>query len=394
MYNVIQLAQALIEKPSITPDDADCQVLLLDIFEKLGFTVQHFDCNRVKNLWATYGSQYAQKQPLFVFAGHTDVVPTGDLSLWQSPPFTPQIRDGYLFGRGACDMKGGIAAMVCAVARFLHQQQTQVSTLFKQGGIGFLITSAEEGDDFDDGTPYVMKQLKAMGQIPRYCLVGEPSSTAILGDTIKVGRRGSLTGYLTILGKQGHVAYPQYAENPVHSAAALLNEWVDTVWDTGNAYFSPTSFQITHMHADGGASNVIPGTLQIHFNFRYASVSSHEQLQTRIEASLKKHGFIPEVNMSLRWRHNGLPFLTEQGALLTAAQAAIESICNISPTLSTTGGTSDGRFIAPYGVDVIELGLINKTIHQINESASLDSLQQLSHVYETMLEILFKSSMD
>jgi succinyl-diaminopimelate desuccinylase len=384
--DAIILAKQLIEKPSITPDDAGCQALLSDILSTLGFHVEQFDHNRVKNLWARYGTQ----EPLFVFAGHTDVVPTGDLSSWISPPFEPEIRENYLYGRGACDMKGGLAAMLVATECFLkkHHENTDKTQKFK-GSIGFLITSGEEGDDFEDGTPYVMKKLAERNEIPRYCIVGEPSSSTVLGDTIKVGRRGSLTGYLKILGKQGHVAYPQLAENPMHRAAGVLNELVNTTWDNGNNYFPATSFQITKINADSGGSNVIPGELEITFNFRYASVSTHEELKEKVTAILNKH----ELKYELTWRLSGLPFLTPSGKLLDAAQEAIKTICGLTPLLSTSGGTSDGRFIAPYGVDVIELGLINATIHQINESTSVDALQQLSVVYEEILGRIFQKGL-
>lgn len=372
--NVIDLAQQLLKQPSITPADAGCQALLSEKFLKMGFSIQHWPCGRVQNLWARFGTA----EPLFVFAGHTDVVPTGDLSAWTSPPFDPQIRENYLFGRGACDMKGGLAAMLVATEAFL-QKRSSIN-----GSIGFLITSGEEGDDFEDGTPYVMKKLKESHQLPRYCIVGEPSCAQTLGDTIKVGRRGSLTGTLTILGKQGHVAYPQYADNPIHRASPFLDELVDTVWDEGNDFFPPTSFQITKISADSGGSNVIPGELTIVFNFRYSPVSSHEALKKQVKAMLEKHS----LTHDLQWRLSGLPFLTHQGPLLDATKSVIQEICQLEPILSTSGGTSDGRFIAPYGVDVIELGLINKTIHQINESTSIDALQQLCVVYEGILEKL------
>lgn len=375
MLNTIALAQQLIKKPSVTPNDAGCQNFLAEILSTLKFTLNSFDCRKVKNLWARYG----REEPLFIFAGHTDVVPPGELSAWQSPPFEPETRDNYLFGRGACDMKGSLAAMLTATERFLTQYKKF------SGSIGFLITSGEEGDDFEDGTPYVMEQLQAINQIPQYCIVGEPSSETLLGDTIKIGRRGSLTGYLKIIGKQGHVAYPQYAKNPVHEASAMLHELTHINWDKGNEYFPPTSFQITKIQADGGSSNVVPGELHINFNFRYSSATSQNNLQQRVEEILKKSKLAYEI----KWRLNGLPFLTHTGHLLEATKNAIHTICGITPVLSTSGGTSDGRFIAPYGVDVIELGLINKTIHQINESASIDSLHQLSQVYEKVLEKIF-----
>lgn len=374
ILDVVHLAKQLIKQPSVTPNDAGCQDILSQILIKAGFTVQQFDCRRVKNLWARYGNQ----APLFVFAGHTDVVPTGDLSLWTSPPFEPKIRENMLYGRGACDMKGGLAAMIAAVHAFL-KKNTSI-----QGSIGFLITSAEEGNDYDDGTPYVMQQLAAQNQIPRYCLVGEPSSESHLGDTIKIGRRGSLTGYLKIYGKQGHVAYPQYAENPIHRSALMLSELSSIIWDLGNEYFPPTSFQITQIQADSGGSNVVPGELNLTFNFRYSSVVTHEQLQKKVEDLLKKHA----LRFDIHWRLSGKPFLTQDGALLQSTKKAIQSVCGLTPILSTSGGTSDGRFIAPYGVDVIELGLINKTIHQVNESASVESLYQLTQVYEAILKNL------
>lgn len=373
--DVITLTQQLIQKPSVTPFDAGCQDLLKEILLNLEFSIQHFDSGRVKNIWARYGT----KAPLFIFAGHTDVVPTGDLQAWQSPPFDPQIREGHIFGRGACDMKGGLAAMIIAVDAFLKKNSAV------DGSIGFLITSAEEGDDYEDGTPYVMQQLSTMNQLPHYCIVGEPSSETLLGDTIKIGRRGSLTGHLKIRGKQGHVAYPQYAENPIHLATNFLNEITRTIWDDGNDYFPPTSFQITKINADSGGNNVIPGELDVTFNFRYSPMSSHNELRERVKTILKNHA----LNYEIEWHLSGLPFLTQTGPLLSAAQKAIHETCMLNPILSTSGGTSDGRFIAPYGIDVIELGLINKTIHQINESTSLGSLHQLCLVYERILELIF-----
>ncbi len=372
--NIINLTKQLIQFPSITPDDAGCQEFIAQILTKIGFSIQHWPCNKVKNLWARYGSE----EPLFVFAGHTDVVPTGDLSSWASPPFEPAIRDNFLFGRGACDMKGGLAAMLVATKAFLQKKPNL------KGSIGFLITSAEEGDDFADGTPYVMQKLKDLNQLPRYCIVGEPSSEKNLGDTIKIGRRGSLTGHLKILGKQGHVAYPQYADNPIHRSTAFLHELAHTEWDKGNEFFPPTSLQITQILANSGGNNVIPGELKIVFNFRYSPVLTHEQLEKSVESLLKKHALTYE----LTWNLSGQPFLTHQGPLLEAAKHVIQQVCQLNPILSTSGGTSDGRFIAPYGVDVIELGLINKTIHQINESTSIESLQQLCIVYEKLLEAL------
>lgn len=376
--DVVTLAKELMSKSSVTPDDAGCQLLLAERLSHLGFQVEQFNRNRVKNLWARIGTE----APLFVFAGHTDVVPTGDLNAWISPPFEPQVREGYLYGRGACDMKGALAAMLISTEKFL------VTHSSFSGSIGFLITSAEEGDDFEDGTPYVMQKLADRNEVPQYCIVGEPSCSETLGDTIKVGRRGSLTGYLRVMGKQGHVAYPHLAENPVHFMANMLSELVHTEWDQGNEFFPATSLQITKLHSDSGGSNVIPGELEMTFNFRYASVSSHETLKNQVIALLKKY----HLTFELKWRLNGLPFLTHSGKLLDAAQESIKQMCELIPVLSTSGGTSDGRFIAPYGVDVIELGLINKTIHQINESTSVEALEQLCDLYEKILENIYHTT--
>jgi succinyl-diaminopimelate desuccinylase len=374
MISLPDLLADLVAFRSITPHDAGCQDYLAQILTTLGFECQRMDHAPVSNLFARIGTH----EPLFVFAGHTDVVPTGDASQWLSDPFVLHLHEGLLYGRGTADMKGSIAAMVCAAERFLHDNKT-----FK-GSLGFLITSGEEGDDFDRGTPFVMTQLQQQGMLPEYCVVGEPSSQTQIGDVIKIGRRGSLTGQCVFQGKQGHVAYPHLAENPIHTTAQALSQLVQTEWDEGNVHFPPTSLQITHVHAGGDASNVIPGELTVHFNIRYSTEQTAESLMHRVEALFQQHG----LKISINWRLNGKPFLTKPGKLLSAATKAIVNQTGRAPELSTSGGTSDARFIAPFGVEVIELGPVNATIHQINECVSLSDLEQLSDMYYAMIKTL------
>lgn len=369
MSNYCQaLLEKLIREESVTPGDANCQAILAEELKKLGFTVQHLPCDPVQNLWAVIG----EGAPLLVFAGHTDVVATGELSQWDTPPFTPTVKDGVLFGRGAADMKGSLAAMFDAARNFLSNNPSF------NGSLGFLITSGEEGDQFDKGTPFVMEALNNKGVHIDYCIVGEPSSTSQLGDIIKIGRRGSLTGKVTILGKQGHVAYPHLAENPIHLCAGALNDLCYHRWDEGNQYFPPTTFQISNIRAGTGAGNVIPGECFFQFNFRFSTESSPQSLKATVDATLNKHDLPHQIS----WRTNGMPFITQPGVLIDACSDAIKSICGCTPELSTSGGTSDARFIAPYGTEVIELGPINATIHQINECVSLSDLFQLSTIYE------------
>lgn len=366
----LQLALDLMRRESVTPEDAGCQNLLAERLKSLGFNCQHLRFADVDNLWAVLG----QTGPLFCFAGHTDVVPAGDLSNWQHPPFEPQIIDGMLCGRGAADMKGSIAAMMTAVERFLDKHPEP------EFRIGWLITSDEEGDAVN-GTVKVIDWLKQQKTVIDWCLVGEPSSTSEVGDVIKNGRRGSLGARLKVRGIQGHVAYPHLASNPVHLAAPALAELAYREWDQGNASFPPTSFQISNVTAGTGATNVIPGEMEVVFNFRFSTEQSPEQLTEATEALLKKHG----LDYAIEWNLSGMPFLTEAGSLVEAAQAAVHAVTGRATTLSTSGGTSDGRFIAPTGAQVIELGPVNATIHKVNEQVSAQDLENLSLIYEQIL---------
>lgn len=361
------LLKDLIAFESITPLDAGCQGYLIKQLQALGFTFERLNKPPVDNFFARLGTT----GPLLVFAGHTDVVPAGDLNAWSTPPFELHTERNMAFGRGTADMKGSLAAMLVAAER-LQTNHPNFS-----GSLGFLITSGEEGDDFDKGTPYVMEALKEKGIVPDYCVVGEPTSHTALGDTIKIGRRGSLTARCLFKGKQGHVAYPHLAENPIHTIAPALKALVNEVWDEGNEHFLPTSLQITHITSGGHAGNVIPGELSLQFNLRYSTEQTHEQLIARIEALFKTHALNPEIT----WRLNGEPFITSEGKLVNAASKAITDATKLTPELSTTGGTSDARFIAPYGTEVIELGPINATIHQVNECVCLDDLDTLSVIY-------------
>lgn len=373
MSDTLDLARQLIARPSLTPDDAGCQELMIARLETLGFTIERLRFGEVDNLWARRGAA----EPLFAFAGHTDVVPTGPVPQWQSPPFTPTLRDGLLYGRGAADMKGSLAAMVTACERFVtaHPQHP--------GSLAFLITSDEEGPSID-GTVKVIQHLQARDERIRWCLVGEPTCEAQLGDTIKNGRRGSLSGQLLVEGVQGHVAYPQRADNPVHNAAPALAELCATVWDQGNESFPPTSFQISNLHAGTGATNVIPGTLEVLFNFRYSTEVTERELRRRVSEILDRYG----LRYRIQWTHAGEPFLTPAGELVDAARSAIRKTVGIEATLSTSGGTSDGRFIAPTGAQVVELGPLNASIHKIDECVRADDLALLSSIYERILEHL------
>ena len=373
MTPTLELACDLIQRPSVTPDDQGCQELLATRLEPLGFQIEPLRFGDVDNLWARHGSD----APLFVFAGHTDVVPPGPLEEWSSNPFQPDIRDGHLYGRGAADMKGSIAAMVTACERFLAANDGHT------GSIAFLITSDEEGPAVN-GTVKVIEQLAARGEHIDWCLVGEPSSQQQVGDMIKIGRRGSLNGALRVHGQQGHVAYPQLADNPVHRAAPALAELVATEWDQGNDHFPPTTFQISSIRAGTGTSNVIPGELEMDFNLRFSTESSADSLQSRIRDILSVHG----LDYELDWDLSGQPFLTEPCELVAAVSTAIREITGLETALSTSGGTSDGRFIAPTGAQVVELGPPNTTIHQINENVNVDNLQKLTLVYEKVLEIM------
>lgn len=371
----LELAKALISRPSVTPDDQNCQQLLAERLQKIGFTVEELHFGDTKNVWLRRGTQ----APVFCFAGHTDVVPTGPVEKWDSPPFEPTECEGRLYGRGAADMKTSIACFVTACERFVAEHPDH------QGSIALLITSDEEGDALD-GTTKVVDVLKARGELIDYCIVGEPTAVDKLGDMLKNGRRGSLSGNLTVKGKQGHIAYPHLAINPVHTFAPALLELTQEVWDEGNEYFPPTSFQISNINGGTGATNVIPGELNVKFNFRFSTESTEEGLKQRVHAILDKHG----VQYDLQWSCSGQPFLTQAGKLTDVAREAIAEICGVGAELSTTGGTSDGRFIKAIAKELIELGPSNATIHQINENVRLDDIPKLSAVYEGMLKRLLK----
>ena len=373
MSPTLALARELIARSSVTPDDAGCQALLARRLDALGFHCEPMRHGVVDNLWARRGTT----EPLFVFAGHTDVVPPGPESAWASPPFEPQVRDGLLYGRGAADMKGSIAAMITATEAFVEEQPRH------RGSIGFLITSDEEGPAVD-GTVQVVQALMARGDQIVWCLVGEPSCQKRLGDTVKNGRRGSLNGDLIIHGVQGHVAYPHLADNPVHRAAPALAALAAEIWDEGNEFFPPTTFQISNIQAGTGADNVIPGECRITFNFRFNTCQTPEGLQTRMRARLDAHG----LKYSLQWRLSGLPFLTPRGELLAAATAAIREVTGIEPEVSTSGGTSDGRFIAPTGAQVLEFGPLNASIHKRDECVAVADLDRLHAIYLGLLRRL------
>jgi len=369
----LELAKKLIARPSVTPHDAECQIIMAEYLRKLGFTIQHRTEGEVQNLWAIRG----RENPIFVFAGHTDVVPAGNLADWESDPFTPTIRNGYLYGRGAADMKGSLAAMLTACERFLEQNPNHL------GSIAFLITSDEEGPA-KNGTVKVIEYLTHLGIQLDYCLIGEPSSQHTLGDTIKIGRRGSLNCTLKILGKQGHVAYPQKADNPIHRALQPLQALVNYPWDRGreNNAFPPTTLQISNINAGTGATNVIPGTVECKFSLRFSTEITPEAIQEQVKTILEAEACRYECD----WQLSGLPFLTKQGKLLSACRTAVQKRTGLTPKLSTDGGTSDGRFIAPTGAEVIELGPCNETIHSTNECVNIEALESLSEIYEDLLK--------
>lgn len=369
----LALTKQLIAEASVTPDDKNCQAILIERLQKIGFEIEKLDFNDTQNIWARRGIS----APLLCFAGHTDVVPSGPEEKWTSPPFEPTERDGKLYGRGAADMKTSIAAFVTACERFiaLHPDHP--------GSIALLITSDEEGDAYD-GTTKVVDVLKARGETIDYCIVGEPTAVNRLGDTIKNGRRGSLSGNLTVKGKQGHIAYPHLAVNPVHTFAPALAELTATEWDGGNAYFPPTGFQISNIQGGTGATNVIPGSLNVKFNFRFSTESTDSSLKQRVHQILDKHG----LDYDLQWSLSGQPFLTEAGELTKVAQAAIAQVCGVEAELSTSGGTSDGRFIKAIARELIELGPVNASIHQIDEHIDLAAVPELSAVYQEMMKRL------
>ncbi|MDO5638429.1 MAG: succinyl-diaminopimelate desuccinylase [Neisseria sp.] len=369
----LALAKQLIAEQSVTPDDKNCQTILAERLQKIGFTIETLHFGDTKNIWARRGNS----SPVFCFAGHTDVVPTGPLEKWHSPPFEPTERDGRLYGRGAADMKTSIACFVTACERFVAEHPDH------PGSIALLITSDEEGDAHD-GTTKVVDVLKARGELIDYCIVGEPTAVDALGDTLKNGRRGSLSGKLTVKGKQGHIAYPHLAVNPIHTAAPALAELAATEWDQGNEYFPPTGFQISNINGGTGATNVIPGTLVVQFNFRFSTESTESGLKQRVYDILDRHGLSYEIE----WQCSGQPFLTAAGRLTEVAQTAIAEVCGIKAELSTSGGTSDGRFIKAIAAELIELGPSNASIHQINENVLLADIPKLSAVYEKMLQQL------
>jgi succinyl-diaminopimelate desuccinylase len=373
MSATLDLTQELIARPSVTPADEGCQDLLAAKLVPLGFAVERLRYGSVDNLWARRGTA----APVLCFAGHTDVVPTGPLEEWRSDPFQPTIRDGLLYGRGAADMKSGLAAMLTATEAFISERPAHA------GSLVFLITSDEEGPSVD-GTRRVVETLRERGEHIDWCVVGEPSSEERIGDTIKVGRRGSLSGRLTVHGVQGHIAYPQSAVNPVHTFAPALAELASRVWDQGNEHFQPTTFQVSNLNAGTGAPNVIPGELRARFNLRYSPVQTLEGLKRTVEEILQRH----QVNYTLEWYVSGEPFFTPPGPLSAAVCRAVQTCTGLTPKLSTGGGTSDGRFIAPLGAQVVELGVVNASIHKVNEYVRVSDIDALHAIYLQMLRNL------
>ena len=376
---ILALARALIARPSVTPDDAGCLELIGARLASLGFALERIDVGGVSNLWARRGST----APVVCLAGHTDVVPTGPPANWTSDPFRPEIRDGFLFGRGAADMKSSLAAFVTAIERFLAAHPDH------PGSIALLLTSHEEGDSIY-GTVEVCRALQARGETIDFCIVGEPTSVDRLGDMIKNGRRGSLSGRLTVKGVQGHVAYPHLAKNPLHLVAPALAELVAIEWDQGDDYFPPTTWQISNLHAGTGANNVIPGSAEILFNFRFAASNAPEALKARVHAVLDRHG----LDYDLAWTLGGKPYLTARGALVRAMSAAIRETLDVETALSTSGGTSDGRFIAEVCPQVVEFGPVNASIHKINECIEVADIEPLSRCYQLTLEKLLLEAAD
>jgi succinyl-diaminopimelate desuccinylase len=374
--DTLRLTEQLIERASVSPADRGCQELMIERLQAIGFAVERMRFGPVDNFWAKRGSG----APVFCFAGHTDVVPSGPLDDWQSDPFVPVIREGLLYGRGAADMKSGLAAMVTASEEFVTRYPAH------RGTIAFLITSDEEGPSVD-GTRRVVEILRERKESIDWCLVGEPSSESALGDTIKIGRRGSLSGRLTVHGVQGHIAYPQFADNPVHAVAPALAELAARTWDHGNEHFQPTTFQVSNISAGTGAPNVIPGELKARFNLRFSTEQTVDGLKTVVETLLQRH----RVKYTLEWFISGYPFLTVPGDLSAAATRAVQEQLQITPKLSTGGGTSDGRFIAPMGAQVIEIGVINETIHKVNECVRVADVDALQRIYVRTLELLLES---
>ncbi|MCB5184724.1 succinyl-diaminopimelate desuccinylase [Methylobacillus gramineus] len=373
MSKTLELAQALIARRSVTPDDEGCQELLISRLIPLGFKIERMRFGNVDNFYARRGTD----SPLLVFAGHTDVVPTGPVEQWHTPPFEPTIKDGMLYGRGAADMKTSLAAFITAIEAFVDEHPDH------KGSIGLLITSDEEGIAVN-GTVKVVEALKARNELIDYCIVGEPTSSKQVGDMIKNGRRGSLSGKLTIKGVQGHIAYPHLVKNPIHLVAPAIKDMVETVWDEGNEYFPPTSWQISNMNGGTGATNVVPGEVEILFNFRFSTASTAESLQQRVHAILDKH----ELDYDLLWELSGKPFLTQKGTLVSAISSAIEQAFGITPELSTSGGTSDGRFIADIAGQIVEFGPLNATIHKLNECVAVADIDPLQAAYTTTMKEL------
>lgn len=373
MHPAVALTQELIARPSVTPEDGGCQQMLAERLAALGFHIEHLHRGGVSNLWARRGAQ----EPLLCLAGHSDVVPPGPRERWLSDPFQPELRDGLLYGRGAADMKGGLAAMVTACEAFVAEHPRH------RGSLAFLITSDEEGPA-KDGTLCVLDHLRERGERIDYCVLGEPSSEARTADHLKVGRRGSLNGRLNILGKQGHVAYPHLSDNPVHRFAPALQELCATVWDQGNDYFPPTSFQISNLNAGTGAENVIPGELEILFNLRFSTALTQTAIEERVKDLLERH----QLRYELTWNLSGPPFLTTAPELIAACDQAVEAVLGYRPESSTGGGTSDGRFIAPTGAQVVELGPSNRTIHQVNECVAVQELEDLHAIYLRIMQSL------
>lgn len=373
MSETLQLAKTLISRRSLTPDDAGCQDILVERLEKLGFKIERMRFGSVDNFWARRGTT----RPIVVFAGHTDVVPSGPPESWLSPPFEPAIRDGMLYGRGAADMKTSVAAFITAIEAFLALRPNH------SGSIALLVTSDEEGVAVD-GTARVVEALQARGEMLDYCIVGEPTSNKLVGDMIKNGRRGSLSGTLIVKGVQGHIAYPHLVKNPIHLAAPAIAELAATTWDNGNEYFPPTSWQISNINGGTGATNVVPGTVEIWFNFRFSTASTEQYLKDKVHAILDKHG----LEYELKWEPSGKPYLTAKGSLVDAISRAIEQSFGIKPELSTSGGASDGRFIADICPQVVEFGPLNATIHKLNECVAVADIEPLKLTYQHTLENL------
>ncbi len=373
MTATLELAKALIARRSLTPDDAGCQEILIERLLKLGFAIERMRFGNVDNFWARRG----QNSPVVAFAGHTDVVPSGPEASWFSPPFEPTIRDGMLYGRGAADMKTSLAAFITAIEAFIENHPDH------DGSIALLITSDEEGIAVD-GTVRVVEALQARGETLDYCIVGEPTSNKHVGDMIKNGRRGSLSGKLTVKGIQGHIAYPHLVKNPIHMASPAIAELATTTWDNGNEYFPPTSWQVSNINGGTGATNVVPGTVEILFNFRFSTASTEQGLKDRVHEILDRHG----LTYDLEWELSGKPYLTPEGSLVLAISNAIEKSYGIKPELSTSGGTSDGRFIADICPQVIEFGPLNATIHKLNECVGVDDIEPLRMTYQRTLENL------